>query len=359
VAGAVTAIGGTSVIVSPDGPSVREFVRRGIRHIELQMATSLLASWARTKALAAELRRHGANVVHAYGGLSAAIAGPAARRAGSRLVTTYRAESVPANWRGRRQRRAMAAGDRVVVESDFAAAAVRSTHAKAAGAIRLIPRGVDTAYFDPRRIGGDRLSRLVAQWRLDDGVPVVMMPGPLEPARGHRQFVAALGRLVQRNLCAFIVGDRSPEPAFYRDLVNQIARAGLLDRMHVIDRCRDMAAAYMLADVVVLPSTAPQSFDRNFAEAQAMGRPVVAADQGSAREQASDGAMVRLTRPGDIDELAAAIAQSLELSSAERQQQAPTAMAGVRDRYSQAAAAARMVELYRDVLALGPSSGLP
>jgi glycosyltransferase involved in cell wall biosynthesis len=130
-----------------------------------------------------------------------------------------------------------------------------------------------------------------------------------------------------------------------------VRRLGLEGRVHIISGCSDMPAAYMLADVVVLPSTAPQSFDRVFAEAQAIGRPVVATEIGSIREQADRGAMVWLTAPDDGVGLYDAANAALALTAAERERNAPEAIAGVRQYYSQAAAALRMVELYRDLMA--------
>jgi glycosyltransferase involved in cell wall biosynthesis len=45
-----------------------------------------------------------------------------------------------------------------------------------------------------------------------------------------------------------------------------------------------MPAAMMLADIVVNASTDPEAFGRTIIEAQAMGRIVIAADHGGARE---------------------------------------------------------------------------
>ena len=47
---------------------------------------------------------------------------------------------------------------------------------------------------------------------------------------------------------------------------------------------RDMAAAYLAADIVVSASTDPEAFGRVAAEAGAMGRAVIATDHGGARE---------------------------------------------------------------------------
>ena len=45
-----------------------------------------------------------------------------------------------------------------------------------------------------------------------------------------------------------------------------------------------MAAAYKLSDVVVSASTEPEAFGRTVAEAQAIGKPVIAPNHGAAPE---------------------------------------------------------------------------
>ncbi len=101
---------------------------------------------------------------------------------------------------------------------------------------------------------------------------------------------------------------------FVRDLKQRIERTGLAERAFIVDHCRDLPAAMMLADVVVSTSELPLHFDRVFAQAQAMGRPVVASEHGSAAEQAARGAMVWLTPPGNAYSVAQAVEFRLALS---------------------------------------------
>ena len=43
--------------------------------------------------------------------------------------------------------------------------------------------------------------------------------------------------------------------------------------MRIVGHCDDMPAAYLLADVAILPTTVPETFGRTAVEPQAMGRP--------------------------------------------------------------------------------------
>ena len=69
----------------------------------------------------------------------------------------------------------------------------------------------------------------------------------------------------------------------------------------------------MLADIVVNASTDPEAFGRTIVEAQAMGRIVIAADHGGARETILANETGFLFPPGDATALAAAIDAALDM----------------------------------------------
>ena len=66
------------------------------------------------------------------------------------------------------------------------------------------------------------------------------------------------------------------------------------------------AAALLLGDVVVHASTDAEAFGRTVIEAQAMARPVIAADLGGPRETVQEGVTGWRVPPGDPAALAAA-----------------------------------------------------
>src|SRR3546814_2124590 len=105
----------------------------------------------------------------------------------------------------------------------------------------------------------------------------------------------------------------------------------------------------MLADVVVAASSTPEAFGRVIAEAQAMGRPVVATDHGGAREQLSGGRMAWLTPLESAPALATAIDEALSLPVAERELLAPSAIANVRLRFAKDAMCQRTLLVYREL----------
>src|SRR6185503_1599747 len=101
----------------------------------------------------------------------------ACRRTGAHFVTTYHGayrENLPFK---RRYNAVMAKGERVIAASRFIAGLVAARHGVEASRIRVIPRGVDPAVFDPAAVSGDRMARLVEAWRLPDDARIVLLPG--------------------------------------------------------------------------------------------------------------------------------------------------------------------------------------
>jgi glycosyltransferase involved in cell wall biosynthesis len=111
-----------------------------------------------------------------------------------------------------------------------------------------------------------------------------------------------------------------------------------------------MPAAYMLADVVVSASTEPEGFGRVVAEAQAMGRPVIATDHGGARETVLPGETGWLVPPGDAQALAAALDRALALDAAARQALAERAIRHIRANFTTAAMTRRTLAVYEELL---------
>ena len=217
--------------------------------------------------------------------------------------------------------------------------------------MQLLAPGIDTVFFDPVHVGPERITTLARQWRLPDGVPLLLMPGSIRRPRGHELFVDGLAQIKKEvDFRALIVGDDESDPSFAREIKARIERHGLAERVFIVDHCRDLPAAMMLADVIVSTSESPLHFDRVFAQAQAMGRPVVVSEHGSAAEQASRGAMVWLTPPGNAYSVAEALESALRYPAAERLRLAQMAQTGARTFYSRNAAAQRMVQFYRQTM---------
>jgi glycosyltransferase involved in cell wall biosynthesis len=350
LAGALVAAGWTSYVASGGGPLEREIARAGAMHLTLPLASkNPLVMRRNTVELIRLIRRFGVDIVHARSRAPAWSACAAARATGRHFVTTFHNAYGARTALKRRYNSVMAQGDRVIAISDFVADHAASVYGVGRDRLRTIPRGVDLEIFDSNRVGAQRIINLACQWRLPDGLPVVMLPGRLTRWKGGLDFIAAIATLGRRDICCVLVGSEQRH-GFRRELEAAIRDNGLAGVFRVVEECRDMPAAYMLTDAVVSASRHPEGFGRIIVEAQAMGRPVVATDHGGARETIVPGATGWLAPPRDPAAIAAAIGEALALAAHERRQLAERSIAHVAARYTSEAMCARTIRVYEELL---------
>jgi glycosyltransferase involved in cell wall biosynthesis len=349
VAAALVAAGWKAVVASAGGPMVRELERAGARHVILPLASKNPFVMRRNvERLEALIRGEQIDIVHARSRAPAWSALFAARRTGRHFVTTFHNAYDTSSWVKQRYNSVMAEGERVIAISRFVAEHAALVYHVPPERLRIIERGVDFTRFDPERVSAERVIQLAREWRLPDGLPVVMLPGRLTRWKGQLVLVDALARLGRRNLRSVLVGAGSGR--YRRQLEETIVQRKLGDIVHVVDECRDMPAAYMLADVVVSASTRPEGFGRVIAEAQAMGRPVIATDHGGAREILREDETGWLVPPGDAQALADAIARALDLPSSKRLTLAERSIAHMRAHFTTKAMTDRTLAVYEEIL---------
>jgi glycosyltransferase involved in cell wall biosynthesis len=247
----------------------------------------------------------------------------------------------------------MARGERVIAISRYVAATLQNRYRVNPEHIRIIPRGVDPVLFDPENTLGDRVHRLAQAWRLPPGAPVVMLPARLTRWKGAEMLLTAMAGLSQKGFgdmfTVFVGGDQG-RVEYRRQLEQRAEHLGLAGRVRLAGNCDDMPAALMLADVVVCPSLKPEPFGRAVIEAQAMQRPVIAADHGGATETIFDGETGWRVPPGDAPALAEMIGYVLGLSADARAELGANARASVLAGFTTAAMQAATLDVYAEVL---------
>lgn len=351
VAKALVAAGWNAIVASEGGPLSRELDRVGAKHVILPLASKNPVVMAKNVGrLRALIAAEGVDIVHGRSRAPAWSAERAARQEGVHFVTTFHGTYGAASPFKRFYNAVMTRGERVIAISNFIADHMREIYKVDEARIRVIHRGVEVAHFDPTRVSQERVIQLAAAWRLPDDRRIIMLPARLSRWKGQGLLLDALALLKRRDLFALLVGVGSGSESLREELEAQIVRLGLGDSVRLIDDCRDMPAAYMLADVVVAPSTQPEAFGRTVTEAQAMGRPVVAADHGGARETVMPGVTGWLAAPGDAADWAAAIDHAVSLSPAEREDISQAAIANVRAHFTNEVMCEQTLGVYRELV---------
>ena len=348
---AITGDGGRALVASEGGPLVAAVTASGGRHFTLPLASkNPLRILRNATRLARLIRDEKVQLVHARSRAPAWSALLATRRTGARFLTTYHApydESRP----GKRSYNAvMARGERVIAISQYIADLLRERHGILSGHIRVIPRGVDPAAFDPDAVAPERLTQLRQEWRVPEGGRVVLLPGRLARWKGHGVLIDALRWVRTSRLTCVFAGPLEDRDRFTGELKRQAEAVGVALSLRFAGQCDDMPAALMLADIVVNASTAPEGFGRTVIEAQAMARPVIATDHGGAVETVEHGVTGWRVPPGDPMALAVAIDQVFGLGAEALQAVGRCARASVLARYTTAAMQKATLAVYSELL---------
>jgi glycosyltransferase involved in cell wall biosynthesis len=351
IASAVSEAGGRCIIVSAGGPMLHDVTRARAEHITLPVdSKNPFIMYTNVFRLAKIIRDNNVDIVHARSRAPAWSAWVAAKRCGVPFVTTFHGVYSLGGRLKRHYNGIMTKGQRVIANSTFVAAHIRRNYGIRLSKLRIIHRGVDLNRFDANKVTPQRVVELANDWRLEDGLPVIMLPGRLTRWKGQVLFIKAVAALGRKDIRCLLVGSDQGRSNYRREVEDLIADNDLNEVVRIIDNCNDMPAAYMLTDVVVSASTDPEAFGRIIPEAQALGRPVIATNHGGALETVIQGKTGWLVPPGDAQALTSAIECVLALDEDARKELAQKAVANVREKFSKTAMCDKTLAVYDEIL---------
>jgi glycosyltransferase involved in cell wall biosynthesis len=340
------------LVASAGGGLVAELEADGITHLTLPLASkNPLTIWQNAARLGELMRRHRVELVHARSRAPAWSARIASRRAGTPFVTTFHAVYGGYDYRLKRRYNAvMAAGDRVIAISDYVAQHVCEVYGVGPDVLRTIYRGVEVGEFDPAAVSPERIAKLRAQFQVPAGRQVVLLPGRVTRIKGHLLVAEAVAKIARDDFVVLFVGPDTPGSSYSAELHAKIQALGLAERVRLVGGTGDMAAALALADLVLAPSIGPEAFGRVSVEAQAMGRPVIAADIGGLGETLLPATTGWLVPPGDPAALADAMELALAMPAEARARLGEQAKAWVREQFTAERMCRQTLAVYVELL---------
>jgi glycosyltransferase involved in cell wall biosynthesis len=191
---------------------------------------------------------------------------------------------------------------------------------------------------------------------LDAGVPVIAVLGRISDWKGQDVLVRALAEppLRDRGAVALIAGEAWPGVQERGAGVLEVARGvGVAERVRMLGFRDDVGTILGAADVIAVPSTAPDPLPGSAIEAAAAGCAVLASATGGLPEIIRDRQTGRLVAPGDPRALARAAAELLD-DPAERERLGAAASLDVRERFSTRLLLAEVQDLYDSLLGVQP-----
>ncbi len=350
VALAAKEAGFRSYVVSSGGPMVRELVRADIEHFELPVdSKNLITVYRNINRLAELADRLDVDIIHARSRAPAWSAMYAAKRTNRAFMTTFHATYNSESYLKKLYNSVMIKGDRVVAISNFIRDHMVDQYHIDWARVRVVHRGIDLKIFDPQAVSAERVVKLATQWRLPDGVPVILMSGRLTRWKGQMLLLQALPEIADLDFRCLFVGSDQGRTNYREELEAAAKKLALDGRVHIVGDCNDMAAAYKLADVVVSASTDPEGFGRVAVEGQALGRPVIAPSHGAAPEQIESGITGWLFEPGNPTSVGRVLREALSLDADARDRLHESSIDNVRRRFTKEEMCRKKIEIYREL----------
>jgi len=353
IAKAVIDRGYKAVVISNGGLLENQLTRMGASVHRLPVHSKNPFRWPFIRSKLSDiLRAEGADIVHVRSRAPAWIALPVAARLSMATVSTIHSKFAPKNAIKHLYNRKMLKADAVIAISDFIKSIIAKHYAqhKSEEDVTVIHRGVDTVVFDPASVTQQRIIREAERLNLPEEGSVVMLPARPTSWKGHEVLIRAVAALNRPDVTLLLVGAGDGPPRFVSGLEQLARKTGLNGRLRIATGSNDMPAAFMLADVIAMPSTVPEPFGRVAVEAGAMGRPVVAFNHGGAVESVLDGKTGWLAQPNDVDDLTRALAAALDLSQTERARLAKRARAHIIKFFSKEKMCQKTMEIYDNLL---------
>lgn len=206
---------------------------------------------------------------------------------------------------------------------------------------------------DPRRLGElgvERSRRMRSQLGLSEEDEVIVNVGRHEYQKGQRYLIEAMAQLVQSRtrLVLLLVGRQG---TVSKELEQLCRQANLSERVRFLGHRDDVPDILAAADLFVFP-TLYEGLPGAVIEAMALGLPIVASDIPPLREVVEDGHNATLVQTASASELAKAIDELL-MDRNKARAFGKRSREIFEARFTLGRSVSRMIELYREVAAMG------
>ena len=182
----------------------------------------------------------------------------------------------------------------------------------------VIFRGINTDYFNPKKIKESDKNLLKKKWNITDEKKIILLPGRLTEWKGQEMFIEAIS-LLKKNLSeiefiAVILGSDQGRKIYKKKLIRLVEQHRLSGNVIFVDHLELMPIAYEISTVIVSSSIEPEAFGRVSVEAQSMEKPIVASNIGGSNETIINDKTGFLFKAGDSKNLSEKLKEVLNLS---------------------------------------------
>ena len=215
----------------------------------------------------------------------------------------------------------MLRSDLIIAGSNFIFSHIKENYSKYLSNKKkflVIFRGINTEYFNPKKIKDSDKNILRKKWNITDEKKIILLPGRLTEWKGQEIFIEAISNLKKNSpdlkFVAVILGSDQGRKIYKKKLIRLVEQHRLNNNILFIDHLELMPIAYEISHVVVSSSIEPEAFGRVSVEAQSMEKPIIASNIGGSNETVINGKTGFLFDSGDSKKLSEKLEEVLNLS---------------------------------------------
>ena len=308
-----------SIVISSGGHMEAQLRRTGGTHYKLDVNSKNPFRWHKIrKELKIILKNENVDLLHLCSRAPAWIAFPLGKTLKIPVITSVHMRFRKTNFFKKIYNSILIKGDLIIAISKHIEICIKNIFPKVSHKIKVVHRGVDLKLFDSLNINPARIIAQAKLIGLKDNVPVIIMASRPTLWKGYSILIKALSK-VNKNFQCILIGAADGDKKFKDLLINKIIKYNLETKVKLVQSSKDIQAAMILADLIVMPSITPEPFGRIIVEAQALGKIPIAFDHGGASETIIDGKTGFLAKALSAESLAEKILLALSMKSAKRE----------------------------------------
>tara|TARA_B100001250_G_scaffold390983_1_gene391434 strand:- start:336 stop:1493 length:1158 start_codon:yes stop_codon:yes gene_type:complete len=262
------------------------------------------------------------NIVHARSRAPAWACYIATRITRKKFVTTFHGTYNFKNSFKKFYNSVMVKSDLIIAGSNFVFSHINENYSKFLEPKRkflVIFRGINTEYFNPKKIKYSDEIKLLTNWKINkEEKKIILMPGRLTAWKGQEIFIEALSKFKknnpEKNFVAIILGSDQGRKIYKKKLQRLVEQFRLTQDVMFVESFNLMPLAYNISDLIVSSSIEPEAFGRISVEAQAMEKPIIASNIGGSKETIINEKTGFLFESGNSNKLSDKITEVLNLS---------------------------------------------
>ena len=322
-----------SLVVSSGGYKENEILRNKSILEKLPVHSKNIFTILKNKKKLIDLAiKYNINLIHARSRAPAWSAYFAAKELNLPFVTTFHGTYGTENFFKKKYNSIMLKGNAIIAISEFIKQHIHDEYGVIKN-IHVIPRGVNTNIFSPKKVSSARLVNAAKKISLEGSDQIILLPGRLTNWKGHKLAIRAISRLKLKNFKLVFIGDLQGRVKYKNELINLANTLNIANKVIFINHTRDLSSYLMLSDLVLSCSTKPEAFGRTVLEAQAMGKPVIAFNHGGSVELINDNENGILCKVSDVNDLAINLEKGLQLTVYKRKVLAKKSISNVNKKY--------------------------